>query len=130
MESVLLILDQGDWLGYSCVGRSAFIFVARFGLLAAGVYLVALLTGFGLWSKVAFKGDPLLPDERSVLPYLGSAVALLIACYSAYAATTWNREVLSFEGPTLTETVCYALRPYVETFALANASVEFRNYLQ
>src|SRR6188472_148160 len=30
----------------------------------------------------------------------------------------------------LTETGCYALRPYSETFALANASVEFRNYLQ
>ena len=30
----------------------------------------------------------------------------------------------------MTETGCYALRPYSETFALANASVEFRNYLQ
>ena len=126
----MLVLDQGDWLGYSCVGRSAFIFVARFGPLAAGAYLVALLTGFGLWSKVAFKGDPLLPYDRRVLPYLGWAVALLIAYYSAYIATTWNRDVLSFDGPTLTETGCYALRPYVETFALANASVEFRNYLQ
>jgi thiamine transporter ThiT len=126
----LLILDQGDWLGYSCLARSTFIFSKWFGLLAAGTYLFAVLAGFNLWAKVAFKGDPLLSYERKALPYLGWAAALLIAYYSAYTATTWNRDVLSFDGSTLTETGCYALQPYAQTFALAGASVEFRNYIQ
>ncbi|PSH69403.1 hypothetical protein CU102_08445 [Phyllobacterium brassicacearum] len=125
----LLVLDQGEWLGYSCLARGAWIFTSRFLLLSAAACFWTLMLSLKLWGTVKFRGDPLLPDERRALPFLTQAVVLSIFFCSVYAATTYSRETLHLSGSVLTETGCHALQSYTEKFDLVEASIEFRNFV-
>ena len=66
------MLDQGEWLGYSCLARGAWIFTSRFLILSAFVWFGTLMLSFKLWSTVKFNGDPLLPSERRALPVISN----------------------------------------------------------
>lgn len=127
----LHILDQGQWFGYSCEARAAWIFATRLLAVSVCVYGFVLMRRFKLWGEIRFRGlgaPPMI--DRRFLPYATWAVATSVVCYSMYEATAFSREVLYVKGSTLTEKGCRGFRPYEEEFDLIGMTVEFQNFHQ
>ncbi|TXR46616.1 hypothetical protein [Phyllobacterium endophyticum] len=127
----LHILDQGEWFGYSCEARAAWIFATHLLAVSAAVYGFYLMRRFKLWGNIRFGGLAAPPMfDRRFLPFVTWAAAVAVASYSMYEATAFSREVLYVKGSTMTETGCRGFQPFEENFDLDGMTVVFQNFHQ
>lgn len=121
----MLLLDEGDWVGYSCLGRAIGKSAGSMAwVIALGAFAIAIAVARErLWSPSSTPA----PQATTVMVWCGGVILLAMACFAVASGLGRDRDILFAEAGELVERGCYRLTRFEDRFDLAATTISYRH---